>query len=100
VFLLRQDDTLSQPAEPRRVPSVQAFPALVTHARCFDETDAAHTRRLVEDYLLVAERVPVFSIEYPPRFPQFPRLMAAVKTVAAGLCDSELRPAPRTAAIQ
>lgn len=92
VFLLRQDDILSQPAEPRRVPSVQAFSALVTHARCFDEADATHTRRLVEDYLLVAERVPVFSIEYPPRFPQFPRLVAAVKTVAAGLCDSELRP--------
>lgn len=90
VFLLRQDDSLSQPVEARRVPSVQAFAALVTHARCFDEADPAHTRRLVEDYLLIAERVPVFSIAYPPRFAQFHQLIAAVKT-AAGLGNSELR---------
>jgi hypothetical protein len=82
VFLLRQDDGLSRPETPRRVQPVQAFSALVTHARCFDETDAAHVRQLVADYLQVAERVPVFSLGYPPRFAQFGELTEVITTTA------------------
>jgi hypothetical protein len=82
VFVLRQDEGLSRPETPERVQPVQAFSALVTHARCFDERDAAHLRRLVADYLQVAERVPVFSLGYPPRFAQFDDLTEVITTTA------------------
>jgi hypothetical protein len=90
VFVLRQDASLSQPGRPERVPPVQAFSVIVTHARCFDESDSSHTRRLIDDYLAVAERVPVFSIAYPPRFVQFSRLLSDVKAVARELGVLEL----------
>jgi hypothetical protein len=82
VFVLRQDRALSRPDPPQRVQPVQAFSALVTHARCFDEYDAAHLRRLVADYLQLAERVPVFSLNYPPRFAQFDELTEVITTTA------------------
>lgn len=82
VFVLRQDETLSGPELPQRVQPVQAFSALVTHARCFDENDPMHLRRLVADYLQVAERVPVFSLNYPPRFAQFDDLTEVITTGA------------------
>ena len=82
VFVLRQDEGLSRPETPQRVQPVQAFSALVTHARCFDQSDAAHVRRLVADYLQAAERVPVFSLGYPPRFAQFDELTDVITTTA------------------
>jgi hypothetical protein len=82
VFVLRQDETLSGPELPQRIQPVQAFSALVTHARCFDEYDAVHLRRLVADYLQVAERVPVFSLNYPPRFAQFAELTEVITATA------------------
>lgn len=100
VFLLRQSGSLSEPERPQRVSPVQAFSALVTHARCFDEADASHTRRLIDDYLLVAERVPVFSIDYPPRFVQLPWLLGVVKTVARDLGVAELSAARQPVAIE
>lgn len=84
-FVLRQDEGLSRPETPQRIPPVQAFSALVTHTRCFDETDPTHVRRLIADYLQVAERIPVFSIAYPPRFAQFGELTEAIKATAKGL---------------
>ena len=90
VFVLRQDASLTQPQRPRRVEPVQAFSTLITHARCFDEADPIHTRRLLDDYLAVAERVPVFSIGYPPRFVQFDWLLNAVTTLAREVGVREL----------
>ena len=81
-FVLRQDDTLTRPETPERIPPVQAFSALVTHARCFDESDPGHVRRLVADYLQVAESIPVFALGYPPRFAQFAELTAVITAMA------------------
>ena len=78
ILVLRQDEAVVVPEAPIRMPAVQAFAALVTHARCFDETDAAHTRQLVEDYLAIAEDVPVFALRYPPHFGRLNDLIAFV----------------------
>ena len=79
IFLLEQDSHAPRPERPTRIPPVQAFSALVTHARCFDEGDAAHTRRLVNDYLAIVEEVPVFALRYPPHFGQLRDLLELVE---------------------
>lgn len=85
VFLLQQDDRLRRPEHVHRIPPVQAFSALLTHARCFDEADRSHTRRLVDDYLRVAESVPVWGVSYPPDFGQLSHLIEMIETVARDL---------------
>lgn len=84
-IVLQQDQHLTRPERPRQIAPVQAFSALVTHARCFDEVDPVHTRQLVADYLEVAEHVPVFAIRYPPRFAQFAQLIECIKALATEL---------------
>ena len=82
VFVLHQDESLRRPEMPHRIPPVQAFSALVTHARCFDEADPAHVRRLVADYLQVAEHIAVYRVGYPPRFAQFDDLIEVIRATA------------------
>lgn len=79
IFLLEQDAQAPRPERPARIAPVQAFSALVTHARCFDEGDAAHTRRLIDDYLAIVEDVPVFALRYPPHFGQLQDLLDLIE---------------------
>jgi hypothetical protein len=97
IFILTQDEDAGEPLPPARIPPVRAFSALLTHARCFDESDPVHIRRMVDDYLAVAEYVPVYSLCYPPRFLQLPALVDLVTRVG---CDLGAAPfdVPRTLA--
>ena len=99
IVVLQQDSSLRSPVGPDPVPPVQAFAALVTHARCFDETDAAHTRALVEDYLAIAEAVPVYSLRYPAQFGQLSSLLTQVSRLAGTLGVAPLDVARPLAAI-
>jgi hypothetical protein len=80
------------------IPKARAFSELLPHAHCFDAEDQAHKRQLVNDYLELVARVPVFLLEYRPDFRQLPRLIRAVMEAASGIdtdavFSSELRPA-------
>ena len=90
VVVLHQDGSLRSPHGPDRVLPVQAFATLVTHARCFDEADRAHTRQLVEDYLAIVETVPVFALRYPPQFGQLPTLVTRLSELCRSLGVSPL----------
>lgn len=78
-FLLKQDESLSGPPQRRRVPPARAFTELMTHAHCFDASDRHESRRLVEEFLEIVQRVPAFSLTYRPGFD---RLGELVETVA------------------
>jgi hypothetical protein len=97
VFVLSQLPGLTVPAAPRRIAPVHAFASLMTHARCFDEGDAAHTRQLIDDYLYVAERVPVFELCYPAQFGQLSALVETIKETARSVGIVPLAPAGATA---
>ena len=99
IVVLEQDSSLRSPEGPDQVPPVQAFAALVTHARCFDEADAAHTRALVDDYLAIAEAVPVYSLRYPPQFGQLSSLLMEISRLTGTLGVAPLNVARPLAAI-
>jgi hypothetical protein len=84
IFLVHQDARRADTARIERVRSTAAFPALVSHAHCFDPDEPAAARQFATDYLSVAERVPVFSLSYHPDFIHLADVVEAVSAVAAG----------------
>lgn len=82
VVVLAQDDGGPAGHIVRRLSPVEAFPALVTHAYCFDDGDPDGTRRMVEHYLTLAAVVPVVSVTYRPDFSALPQLLDAIADVA------------------
>lgn len=84
VFILQQDASLSSPRI-SLVPQARAFSMVLAHAHCFNAKDPRQTRQLVEDYLRLVARVPVFTLEYSPIFQHLPQLTRAVVEVASGI---------------
>jgi hypothetical protein len=64
VFILERDDSGSD-VSITRLEAVDAFPAVLTHAYCFDLDDAERKRRMMDSYLALVTRVPVFRVASP-----------------------------------
>jgi hypothetical protein len=60
----------------------EAFSKLLPHVHYFDGDDPRHMRQLMEDYLEVVARVPIFTLEYPPSFQSLPQLTGVVMNTA------------------
>jgi hypothetical protein len=78
VFVLSNDEAGDSAPALRHLSAVEAFSALLAHAHCFDEADRRHTAALVESYMTVAARVPVFALARPARFDRLPEVVAAI----------------------
>ena len=81
IFLLRQDKQIERPRL-ALLPRAQAFPALLAHAYCYDAQDRSHIRRLVDDYLAMVSRVPVFALQYRPDLQRLPQLIEIIQDAA------------------
>jgi hypothetical protein len=97
VFLLQQSPDLTSPRI-SLMPQARAFSELLAHANCFDAEDPTQTRRLVDDYLELVARVPVFALEYQPDLQQLSQLTSAIVEAVTnldtdGVSSSELQPA-------
>jgi hypothetical protein len=73
IFVLQQTVGLTSP-NISLMPPARAFSELLPLAHCFDMEGSIHTRRLVDDYLQVVERVPTFRLEYHPDLQGLPLL--------------------------
>ncbi len=67
------------------MPQARAFSEVLAHAHCFDAEDSMQTRRLVNDYLGIVARVPVFALEYKPDLQKLPQLIRAVMEATSNL---------------
>ncbi len=61
ILLLHRADRL----EARRCTGAEAFPLLLKQAYCFTLTDEQRKRRLMEDYMAIAARVPIYELRFP-----------------------------------
>ena len=61
----------------------EAIPALLAQAYCFSLEDLDRKRRMVERYMLLAARVPVFALRFRPRFELLPRVLDQVERLFA-----------------
>ena len=87
IVLLAQDPAASAPAAAVRLDRAATFPELLRHAHCFDESDRRHNRALIEAYLAIADRVPVYRFSYRPA-------IAEIDTVVSRLLASVSGPRP------
>jgi hypothetical protein len=69
-----------------------AYPAILPHAYCFSLKDRARKRSMVERYLLLLARVPVFRLHVPPDLDGLPAVVTAVETTFGAPADGERRP--------
>jgi hypothetical protein len=85
VWVLEPLTTGEAVAELETIPAVSAFSTLVTHAHCFNPSDAAATRRMSEAYLAVAATVPVIRLRYPRGFDRLDAVLDAILDGAVAL---------------
>ena len=64
ILVLSQQDTAPIIPQPFRLPQAESFRELLRHAHCFDDGDRRHSRSLIEDYLHLADIVPVYRVVY------------------------------------
>jgi hypothetical protein len=61
-----------------------AVPALLTHAYCFSLQQAVFKRRMLQHYLELAARVPVFAIRFRPGLERLSAVADVIEQVAGG----------------
>jgi hypothetical protein len=84
IFILQQAADLTSPTI-SLMPPARAFSELLPLAHCFDMEGPTHTRRLVDDYLQVVARVPIFRLEYRPDLQGLPLLTRKIVECARGI---------------
>lgn len=67
-----------------RVDPSGAFPALLSHAYCFSLVDCGRKRRMVEQYVDLSTRVPVFRIRFPTGLETLPLTLDAIEQAVIG----------------
>jgi hypothetical protein len=67
-----------------RLRAAAAPPALLHHAQCFTLRDRARKQRMVEQYLAIAGRVPVYALRFQPSFHKLPAVLDAVERALEG----------------
>jgi hypothetical protein len=71
LFVVRRIATGSPPAEVVRLPLSEALPALLPHAYFFGLGELEKRRRIMEDYLEIVARIPVFRLGLTAGFDHF-----------------------------
>jgi hypothetical protein len=61
-----------------------ALPALLAHAYCFSLEDPGLKRAMVQHYIELAARVPVFALRFQPRFELLPLILDEIERIARG----------------
>jgi hypothetical protein len=72
-------------AKGERLLPAPAFPALLAHAYFFTLKDEARKRRMIENYLELAARVPCFRIRYAPGLENLPLILDYIEAAVDGL---------------
>lgn len=60
------------------VRAVETLEMLLPHAHCFDVHDPAECGRFVNHYMMLAARIPVFTLTFRPDFDRLPQIVLAV----------------------
>jgi hypothetical protein len=81
--VLDRDPEAGAPVRVERLGPAAAFTALLPHAYCWSLDDAGRKRTMVERYLELAGRVPVFSVRFTPGFERLPDVLAALRALGS-----------------
>jgi hypothetical protein len=74
----------------RRLTAAEAFPAVLTHAYCYSLDDSERNRGMIDHYLDLSARVPIFSVVFRAGMEHVRTLLDAVEE-AVGMSPSRTR---------
>jgi hypothetical protein len=77
--VLQRTPDARRPVTIERVDAASACRAALSHAYCFSVKDTARKRRMVEGYLALTARVPVYEIRFRPGFEHLPMVLDAIE---------------------
>jgi hypothetical protein len=83
VCVLRRDGSGSSPVAVRPLSSAQAFAAVLSHAWSFALQDGERKRRMINNYLELVSRVPIFDIAFQPGLENLPAILDAIEDVVS-----------------
>jgi hypothetical protein len=65
--------------EVERLKGHEALVSLLPHARCFSLKDRKRKREMLRNFMMLADRVPVFSVRYVPGLERLPGLLDRIE---------------------
>lgn len=80
VCVLRRDES-SVPVVVRRLPFAEAFSTILGQACWFTMNDSGGKRRVIDHYLDLAARTPVFQVSFKPGLENLPAVLDAIERV-------------------
>jgi hypothetical protein len=81
ICVLRRESTLTSPVSVQRLSSGEALAAVLSHAWSFALQDAERKRRMINHYLELVAKVPVFEVSFPSGLENLPATLDAIETV-------------------
>jgi hypothetical protein len=78
ICVLRRDDKAA-PVSVRSLSSAEAFAAVLSHAWSFALQDGERKRRMINNYLELVARVPIFDIAFQPGLDKLPAILDAIE---------------------
>jgi hypothetical protein len=81
ICVLRRESALTSPVAVQLLPSGEAFAAVLSHAWSFGLEDADRKRRMINHYLELVARAPVFEVSFPSGLENLPATLDAIETV-------------------
>jgi len=78
ICVLRRDDEAA-PVAVRSLSSAEAFAAVLSHAWSFALQDGERKRRMINNYLELVARVPIFDIAFQPGLDKLPAILDAIE---------------------
>jgi len=82
LFVLVRDESIAEGAMVRRLTAGAALTAILTHAYCFTLADQDRKGRMMEQYLAVIARVPVFEARFGAGLDRLPSILDAIERAA------------------
>lgn len=79
--VLRHADESAVPVIVRRLPFAEAFSTILGHACWFTIHDSEGKRRVIDHYLDLATRTPIFDVTFKPGFENLPAVLDAIEQV-------------------
>jgi hypothetical protein len=88
LFVVQRSATGRPPVEVVRLPLSEALPALLPHAYFFGLGELEKRRRIMEDYLEIVSRVPVFRLGLTAGFDHFPAVLDRIEQTLGTAIES------------
>ena len=83
ICVLRRQGDGARPVVVRQLSSAQAFAAVLSHAWSFALQDGERKRRMINNYLELVSRVPIFDIAFQPGLENLPAILDAIEELVS-----------------